>query len=290
MVKVFQFSISRLNNAEITGFFINLQKLVETSDYETIGVSTAQLNQLRNTLKLLVDQVYNTNGSQYTQNMQAADARRDLIYKRIRLKLQAVEVAEEGSDLANIASKVKVNLLTKYSSKVPTMAYQAETAVLQGFLMDLRKLDEDEMALLGIEGDIVALEQANADFIAAYQSRSGERAEKNSGVTNMLRAEMCEIYDLIVLNVQYHANGSDAAKAANCQEFLKSLNVMLSDAKQRLDQRGKGGDESGSEEGGDKPAGGDKPSSGDSGNGGSGGDNGGSQPGGPTLDDDMIAW
>ena len=237
MYIVNSFSISRLNNAEITGLLINIQKLISQSTAVALGIDAAMNTAYNDALRLLVDQVYNTQGSQYTAAMQDADRKRDLIYKRIRLKLQAVEVAEDGSALLKIADKVQTNLLQRYGAGVPQKPYQEETAILQGFLFDLHdKLDDDDVELLGIEGDITRLEQANNAFIEAYQLRAAEKAESETARTLKLRAELCDLYQKICITLQFYANGTDD-KAAACQEFIKNLNVILAEAKKRLDQR-----------------------------------------------------
>lgn len=237
MYLINSFSISRLNNAEITGLLINIQKLISQSTSAAIGIEDEVNTAYNNALRLLVDQVYTNQGSQHTAAMQAADQKRDLIYKRIRLKLQAVEVAEEGSTLQKIADKVQTQLLARYGSGVPQKPYQEETAILQGFLFDLHdKLDDDDVELLGIEGDITRLEQANNAFIEAYQLRAAEKAENESARTQKLRSELCDLYAQICITLQFYANGS-GEKAAACQEFIKNLNVIVADAKKRLDQR-----------------------------------------------------
>ena len=237
MYIVNSFSISRLNNAEITGLLINIQKLISQSTATALGIETTVNTAYNDALRLLVDQVYTTQGSQHTAAMQEADKKRDLIYKRIRLKLQAVEVAEEGSQIQKIADKVQTMLLARYGSGVPQKPYQEETAILQGFLFDLHdKLDDDDVELLNIEGDITRLEQANNAFIEAYQQRAAEKAEGETARTLKLRSELCDLYAQICITLQFYANGS-GEKAAACQEFIKNLNVIVADAKKRLDQR-----------------------------------------------------
>ncbi len=243
MYLINSFSISRLNNAEITGFLINVQKQISKSTANAIGIDTELNTAYNDALRLLVDQVYTTQGSLHTTAMQEADKKRDVIYKRIRLKLQAVEVAEEGSQLQKIADKVQTFFLSRYGSGVVQKPYQEETAILQGFLFDLHdKLDDDDVELLNIEGDITRLEQANNAFIEAYQLRAAEKAEGDVARTQKLRNELCDYFAQICIILQFYANSSDD-KAAACQDFIKHLNVILADAKYRLDHRsGKGGE------------------------------------------------
>ena len=254
MYTINSFSISKLNNAEITAFFINLQRTMTSPEDLGVGALTEPFG---TTLQKLIDQVYITSGSEHTASMQAADKKRDIIYKRIRLRLQLVDLSDDNEALNAIRDTVKTHLLDKYGAGVPQLPYQEETAILKGFLYDIgQKLTEDDMDALGISSDVVALETANNAFITAYNARSVARAEGDKGVTVRLRGEMCAFYQQICFTTQYLANSTEeanATKATACQNFIGVLNVILEEAKRRYTQRLNGlGDDSmeGGEEGG----------------------------------------
>ena len=265
------FSISRLNNAEITAFFMNVQKAITTNDPSKLGV-IGILPAFGSKLQELIDRVYVSQGSEFTAAMKAADDRRCLIFRRIRLRLQMVEVAEQNEALLAIQDVVRTHLLSKYVATVTSKAYQERTSILQGFILDLNeKLGDSGIATLGLAEDITALEDANNEFIAAYAQRTAEKAEGNMGVTLRLRDEMYDIYLQMIYTVQYLANSTDEAnaeKATACQAFIAHVNVLLSDAKKRLEQRLSNGD---TEEGEGGSNAGDE--------GGQGGGNGGSNEG-----------
>ena len=240
MYTINNFSISKLNNAEYTGFMINVQKAVATSDTAKLGL-TEVMPAYADTLQKLIDQVYTTTGSEFTAAMLEADVKRDQTYKRIRLRLQMVEVAEDNPSIKAVKDVVKTHLLAKYTSKVPQLPYQEESAILQGFIFDLNdKLGEDGIAALGLADDLTALEDANNAFIAAYNSRATERAEGDTGLTLKLRQEMYALYQQVCFVTQYLANSTETAnaeKATACQGFIAVLNVLLADAKKRYNQR-----------------------------------------------------
>ena len=256
MYTINSFSISKLNNAEVTGFYINVQKAVSTSDQTKLGL-TEVMPSFNTTLQKLIDQVYTTTGSEFTAAMLEADVKRDQTFKRIRLRLQMVDVAEDNPAIKAVKDVVKAHLLAKYTSKVPQLPYQEESAILQGFLYDLDdKLGSDGMAALGITDDAAALEEANNTFISAYNARATERAEGDTGLTLKLRQEMYALYQQICYSVLFLANSTqteNAEKAAACQAFIAVLNVLLADAKKRYNQRinNNGTDEEGEGEGGD---------------------------------------
>ena len=274
------FSISRLNNAEITAFYINVQKAITTNDPSKLGV-IGILPAFGSKLQELIDRVYVSQGSEFTAAMKAADDRRCLIFRRIRLRLQMVEVAEQNEALLAIQDVVRTHLLSKYVATVTSKAYQERTSILQGFILDLNeKLGDSGIATLGLAEDITALEDANNEFIAAYAQRTAEKAEGNMGVTLRLRDEMYDIYLQMIYTVQYLANSTDEAnaeKATACQAFIAHVNVLLSDAKKRLEQRLSNGD---TEEGEGGSNTGDEGSNGGSNEGGQSGGNGGSNEGG----------
>ena len=240
MFTINSFSISKLNNAEVTGFYINLQKAITTNDPTKLGLVEVLPN-FGTTLQKLIDQVYTTTGSEYTAAMLETDLKRDQTYKRIRLRLQMVEVAEDSAAIKAVKDVVKTHLLAKYTSKVPQLPYQEESAILQGFIFDLNdKLGDDGIAALGITEDLQALEDANNEFIAAYNSRATERAEGDTGLTLKLRQEMYALYQQVCFITQYLANSTETAnaeKATACQAFIGVLNVLLADAKRRYNQR-----------------------------------------------------
>ena len=254
MFTINTFSISKLNNAEFTGFMINLQKAITTNDPTKLGLIEVLPN-FGTTLQKLIDQVYTTTGSEYTAAMLETDLKRDQTYKRIRLRLQMVEVAEDSAAIKAVKDVVKTHLLAKYTSKVPQLPYQEESAILQGFIFDLNdKLGDDGIAALGITDDLQALEDANNEFIAAYNSRATERAAGDTGLTLKLRQDMYALYQQVCFIVQYLANSTETAnaeKATACQTFIGVLNVLLADAKRRYNQRiNNGSGEEGDGEGG----------------------------------------
>ena len=240
MFTINPFSISKLNNAEYTGLMINIQKAITTNDPTKLGLVEVLPN-FGTTLQKLIDQVYTTSGSEFTAAMLNADDKRDQTYKRIRLRLQMVEVAEDNPSIKAVKDVVKAHLLSKYTSKVPQLPYQEESAILRGFIFDLNdKLGEDGIAALGIADDMTALEDANNAFIAAYNSRATERAEGDTGLTVKLRQEMYALYQQVCFVTQYLANSTETAnaeKATACQAFIAVLNVLLADAKKRYNQR-----------------------------------------------------
>jgi len=245
MYNLYSFTISRLNNAEITGFFLNVQKAINEEDAETCGFDTTVWNDYRAKLKKLVDQVYMSQGSEYTAKMKLFDDKRVAIFRRLRLRLQMVNYAEENVKLNAVKDVVEIDILGKYNGDIGQMALQQKTAVLEGFCHDCKsKLTERQLEDLGMADDVDSLLAANASFMTAYSDRCLERSKYELGVTATLRTELTELYQRLTIEALYRANSNstveaDVTKATACQGLIGVLNEILKDAKVRLDQRQK---------------------------------------------------
>jgi len=241
MYSIFSFSVSRLNNAEFVSFFLNLKKAIDTAQSTNLGLDGTMMSEFTSVLQKLTEQVRSSTASQYTAAMDAAHSKRIQVFKRIIYKLRAVEVAEDQSDLLSCKTVVETYLLGIYSMAVSKLPLQEITPVINGFCYDLRdKLSEDDLDALSITSDLSRLEQANADFISAYNNRADERAQTGNGVTVALRAQMNDIFLNICYTTQYLANSqaeSNATKAAACQPFIDVVNQYLQDAKTRYNAR-----------------------------------------------------
>lgn len=190
----------------------------------------------------MTDQVYATLGSEYTVKMQEADDRRSAIYKRVLTKLQVVNYAETDRDLNKIKEVVKQVFLSKYKMQVSSIAQQERTAIISGFIYDLKeRLDEEAQEILGVYSDVVSLEGANNAFIASYNGRNVERIEGEKGITLTCRKQLTDLFILTSLLIQYTANqpaeGESATKVQDCIDYVNRVNGLLEDAKVRLNQR-----------------------------------------------------
>ena len=231
-----------MNNAEFLAFFVNLQKVIGEISIGSLGISESQKQQIDDIVQKMTDQVYATLGSEFTAKMQEADERRSAIYKRILTKLQVVNYAESDRDLNKVKDVVKAVFLSKYKMQVGSIAQQERTAIISGFIYDLKeRLDEEAQETLGVYSDVVSLEGANNAFIASYNSRNIERIEAEKGVSLLCRKQLTELYSIATLLIQYTANqpaeGEGADKVKDCIAFVNRANVLLDDARTRLNTR-----------------------------------------------------
>ena len=230
---------AQLKNAEHVAFFNNVPIELEKKTAESLGLTANQLTAYRNAVDAEQDIVNRSMASIYTAEMEAMDAERDRLYRLIRLKLQACLLANAGSVQAKLAESVEKNLLNKYGNDIVGMAYQEETALLRGFILDVTNFfDEDQIETLGITSALVDLQTANDSFSNQYNERATERSYSTAELTKKLRAATEELYRLLALHLEFKANTavSDDISVA-CGESLAVINQIVKDARQRLNAR-----------------------------------------------------
>ena len=243
MYSINSFAISRLNNAEYLGFFTNMQKELTSLTYAGLGLDASLDTAMNAGIQTLTDQVYQSSTARLTLVMNNADQKRINIYKRILLRLQMVNYAEENAELINCKEDVQLIILSKYTNKATTCAMQERTGIIEGFIYDLQqRLDGEVLSTLGIADDVDNLVAANKAFVTAYNERANWKASLGTAATQAVRAELLELYKRIGFIIQYHANDSagnesTASVIANCQKCVDVLNVLLAEAKTTLYKR-----------------------------------------------------
>lgn len=229
----------QLKNAEHVAFFNNVVIAIDKIGAEEIGLTAAKFTELKNAVGAEQDIVLKAQGSMYTADMQALDEERDRLYRMIRLKMQAVCLASPSSELAVFKAPLEKYILNKYGVEITSLAYQEESAHLSGFDLDVTtRFTSDELTLMGIDQDLVALKLANDKFADLYNQRATERSGSTAELTKKLRAESENLYGLIKLHIEYTANTEPASeKGVNCASALGVINEIVKDARTRLNQR-----------------------------------------------------
>ena len=236
--KINSLSFQQLKNAEHVSFFTNVGVAINKLTATAVGLTEAQIKQYNDAVALEQDIVNHSTGSIYTPEMQALDAERDRLFRLIRLKLQAVTLASEGSEVAQYATTIDKYLLTKYGLDVATAPYQEESALISGFILDVKNmLPEDALTSIGIASELAALEAANTGFADQYNERVTEKSASTTEYTKKLRAETEELYNLIALHVEYKANSDTTSVGEACTSLLGVFNELIKDAHMRLNMR-----------------------------------------------------
>ena len=238
--------MARLKNAEHVQLHSNVRNLVTTATPTKLGLSDVVFTPYRDAILVEQDIVNKATGSAYTLEMQEADQKRDQIFKRVRKKLELCELEDESTTAYKATGVVKKHLLAKYPGSVCQLPYQEESATLAGFVLDCRELLTDEQVEgIGIDSDLDDLESANIKFGRMYQERVGERAEGDTRLSLKLRAATDQAYQILTLSLNALANDptpANATQVAAVRELVGKMNVVIKEAKDRLNQRTNAGD------------------------------------------------
>ena len=238
---------AQLRNAEHVAFFNNVVVELSKFDATDLGLTAEKITQFKTAVNAEQDIVLKAQGSMYTADMQALDEERDRLYRLIRLKLQAAILASADSEVHSFATTIDKYILTKYGLDVPTAPYQEESALIRGFILDVKNyLPEDVITAVGISRELVALGAANDNFAEQYNERVTEKSGSTTEFTRKARAATEELFHLIGLHLEYKANTEPSTDAGvACDGLVAVINELIKDARQRLNVRlGKVADDS----------------------------------------------
>jgi len=239
---------SKLKNAEHVSFFNNVVVAIEKAVPTKVGLTTERLLSFKNIVDTEQDIVNSTTASTYTTEMKAMDEERDRLFRLIRLKLEAVTFASKDSDVVQFATTVEKYLLAKYGIEIIKMAYQEESAVLRGFILDLKaRFDEDAMDAMGITSTLEELEYANNQFIDQYNERVNEKSVAVAENTKKCRKASEDAFDMLSLMFEFKGNTEPETEVGKaCLSMIAVINTLIKDARTRLNVRlGKAEEEEG---------------------------------------------
>ena len=234
-------TLVNMKNAEHVQFHTNIRNVINTAGAENIGVPQAVFMPYLQGIAQEQDIVNKTQASAYTKDMEQADQERTMAFRFVRRKLELVNYAQAGSDLAKLQNVVNIALLGKYSGEVARLAYQEKTANITGFVQDCRTLlTSAQVKTLGIDDDLDELEALNQRFGQIYQSRIDERSATEPSLTDSLRAATDQAYKLLVVTINGLANLVDPQKEAQvdaCRTTVEAINQVIKEAKLTLNNR-----------------------------------------------------
>ena len=238
MLKISTFSFAQLKNAEHISLFTNVKNAIDKSTPTKLGLSEAQYGAYVNAVAAEQDIVNRSMSSVYTPEMKALDEDRDRLFKLIRLKLQSVIYASAKSPLKAYAPTIEKNLLSKYTNEITAYAYQEESAVLNGFVLDVHTfLTEDVIEAIGIDADLAELECANKGFADMYHERVVEKAGTDPEMAKQMRQATEEQFRLLACHLEYKANCDTTLVGAASVAVIGIISQLVADAQLRLDIR-----------------------------------------------------
>ena len=238
MLTITPMSFAQLKNAEHVSLFSNIQNAIDKSTATKLGLKEALYNAYVNAVAFEQDIVNRSQASVYTPEMKALDDDRDRLFKLIRLKLESVILESSFSPVKTYAAIIEKHLLNKYGTNITHLAYQEESAVIKGFILDVRSfLGDEAIRLIGIDGDLTSLETANQGFADQYHERVVEKAGTDSEMAKQLRLATEEQFRLLSCHVEYMANHDTTLAGAANSSLLGVINQLIYEAQLRLDQR-----------------------------------------------------
>lgn len=238
MQRINTMTFGSLKNAEHVSLFSNIQNAIEKATPTKLGLTDDQYNAYVGAVAAEQDIVNRSLASVYTPEMKALDVDRDRLFKRIRHKLLDVTLASATDPEKAYESTIVNNLLNKYPNEITQYAYQEESSVLTGFILDVHTfLDEAAIAVLGIGQCLTELETANKGFADQYHERVVEKAGTDPEVAKQLRRATEDQFELLSCHVVFKANHDTTLVGAANASLLKIINQLIYDAQQRLDTR-----------------------------------------------------
>lgn len=253
LITILTLALSNMKNAEHVQYHTNVCDILKKVTAEKIGLNVLVLNNYATAIETEQDIVNMASGSSYTEQMKEMDQLRDIIYKRVHRKLELCEYEHQNSDAYKARNIVKKQILSKYPTTVADLPYQEETATISGFVQDCRSaLSMEQLESIRIDADLDDLLAVNKNFSEKYQSRVDEKAAIDLQLSQKLRAATDQVYSLLLMNLGALANDPDPEKEEKVQtarETIQKINVLIRDAKTRMEQRRNGLSESASDSG-----------------------------------------
>ena len=182
--------------------------------------------------KLADDALRKISKSSFTEDVKQADKRRDTILRGMRDKLKSAQ-NHFDTEVQKAASNVKI-VFDTYGNMATLPLYQQTSAVFN-FLQELRGRYAADTQKTELDKWTDQLEEANNEVARLMGDRRDETVDKQTEATfkqarKMVDATFNEITKRI--NALVIVEGDE-----NYKEFITQMNVLITDFKNRLNQR-----------------------------------------------------
>lgn len=239
-IQVEHMILLRLNNAEFVSFMERFMALLPLEDDEeggqhapSLAVTSELVAEGKTYLASMNDLTLQSKLKAETKPKKEIDRLRDRMLAYI---IERIDFSRDALDAAVAAAAEKLYLVAKPYQGAGRLAYNQETVVIKGFLLDMNKPENlDAVKALGIEKDLDTLQAYNDQFEALVQ----EADVKNSSLD--LNEKM---HDLRVQMGDWYQEMTSLAFASNVLNeseeslsFLTGLNALIRDVKALYKQR-----------------------------------------------------
>lgn len=260
-IQVENMTFLRLSNAEFISFMERFMALLPLEDDEEggqhapkLGITAELVAEGKAFLASMNDLTLKSQLKAETKPKKEIDRLRDRMLAYI---IERIDFSREALDAAVAAAAEKLYLVAKPYRGAGRLAYNQETVMIKGFLLDLNKPENlDAVQTLGIENDLDTLQSYNSQFEALVK----EADVKNSSLDmnekmRDLRVQMGDWYQDMV-SLAFASNVLNESEES--LYFMTGLNALIRDVKtlykQRIAQLNSGKEETSKPEGegGDK--------------------------------------
>ena len=238
IIKIKEFGITRLNNAEYTNFsnrvlsLVNQAGTLEPEGGSALGIEEEVTEEYGTLGETMGDIVAQSRISDRTAELTAVDKQRDdlvvYLFKLLRSK-KSSPLTEERKAATSL-----YNLLKPYVGCYRSPGQQ-ETVQIRGLLTDARKSENlPNVEALSLANILTELESANDEYASLTEQRTEERAASRLDESKKVRARMDELYDYIstVAFVQSVAHPTEATAT-----FVTNLNALIDETNALYNQR-----------------------------------------------------
>lgn len=227
--KISTIGLVRLNNAANIRFHSRVSDLIEKYGAEKLGISIVY-NGYKSNCLLATDLIKRALGSAQTATISNIDNTRD---DEVIYVLDTIKRARKSpfADTRNAAEALLPE--TKIYKGIARKPYEEETQLIDSLIFDLTKYNNKMyVETLGLTKAVAALAETNAQFKAAYNSRSSERAEAELlAKVKALRTDLADQYEAItsIIYAQSLTNPEGISTG-----FINELNIYIAETKNAL--------------------------------------------------------
>ena len=239
-IQVENMTFLRLSNAEFISFMERFMALLPLEDDEEggqhapkLGITAELVAEGKAFLASMNDLTLKSQLKAETKPKKEIDRLRDRMLAYI---IERIDFSRDALDAAVAAAAEKLYLVAKPYRGAGRLAYNQETVVIKGFLLDMNKTENlDAVQALGIENDLDTLQTYNDQFEALVKeadvkSSSLDMSEKMRD----LRVQMGDWYQEVT-SLAFASNVLNESEES--LSFLTGLNAVIQDVKTLYKQR-----------------------------------------------------
>lgn len=239
-IQVENMTFLRLSNAEFISFMERFMALLPLEDDEEggqhapkLGITAELVAEGKAFLASMNDLTLKSQLKAETKPKKEIDRLRDRMLAYI---IERIDFSRDALDAAVAAAAEKLYLVAKPYRGAGRLAYNQETVVIKGFLLDMNKTENVEaVTALGIENDLDTLQTYNDQFEALVKEADVKSSslDMNEKMRD-LRVQMGDWYQEVT-SLAFASNVLNESEES--LSFMTGLNAVIQDVKTLYKQR-----------------------------------------------------